>query len=293
MPQVNSTMSGVPNVPIKNLHGVEKETKEIKKPEDTKNIKDTKDSNAALVEALKENNQTTKKIATASVIMSCATLLPLSVLAVKAHGMNNTIKDLKDRANPAIDNVTKILENFMKSSDDLVVCANFIKDTFPTSVQDIFTQVKTKIDALNTAGLSEKAIEFVNFLKEKISSLEAEKGNIAEGLVELIETAQSKIWEVNKDDLVKVMSDVFNNSGIKDCLNPILEKLSKKLETVDLSTLSTDARSVIKELKDKINGIDMNTVNQNIESILQGITAIISKINDTNVKQEIIKMLSV
>lgn len=176
-----------------------------------------------LAKAVAKNSETAKVCSYAALGASVATLLPLSVLAIKTGKISKAVENIEKGAKPILENLSSatsaVNETATAAKSKVLELLNTVKSD---ELKDLFTELRTKVKGIETDEIVDEIIDCIGSLKE---------------------TASGKIGEV---DMSKV-DDIFDT-------------LNAKLRELNVPDLSAEAKSIISKLSGNANTVEMPRV---------------------------------
>ena len=186
--------------------------------------------NNELVQAVEKNNETAKICAYTALGTSFATLIPLSVLAVKTGKISKVAQNIEAGVKPVLEGAKSITDNLGEASQ---------------APKEIAEAVKAKLNELMGAVNSEKFEGLIGTLQEKVSKSDVEQlvGELKNSIKTITERVANKADEVNLESLnnvIKKFEEKLNevNAGeitaeIKNILHSIMNKGGEAVEAVE------------------------------------------------------------
>ena len=144
-------------------------------------------SNADLTKAIEKNSETAKTCAYVALGTSIATLLPLSVLALKASQMSKAVKNISDAA-----------ELVLKHADEAITdMGAAVKE----GVRDIAGNILYKLDDVELQPLANKLEELTDVARSKLDDVEVKP--LVAKVEGLVDKASEKLTNVDFQPIVE------------------------------------------------------------------------------------------
>lgn len=175
-------------------------------------------SEERIVEAIEDNSSAAKNCSKVALATSVATLLPLSVLAIKTGKISKVADDLQNGVKPIIDNV----------------------QSATGSIKNVITNFERQADEISKIFKSEEWNKSLSEIRTKISEMDAEK------LIQGIEKAIQDLTEVT----TKKINEIDPNK-----VNELIGVIEKQIDSLNIQGLSDDARNILNEVAQKISTI--------------------------------------
>lgn len=180
---------------------------------------------AQVASAINDNSKACKAAATASIVTSCATLIPLSILAAKTHKVSKVAEALEQNSRPVLEGARHVVENFGAATESMKkVAANYEKKA--GELMDLFN--------------SEEMAKAINELKGKLHEADSQK------IVEAIEKSINSFSEAVNNKVGEVKPEAIEN---------FLRTIEEKVGAIETGAISDGAKEVLSELKGKIQSV--------------------------------------
>lgn len=175
----------------------------------------TEVANDKTIKAIEENSKTAKMCAAVAIGTSCATLLPLSVLAIKTGKISKAVEGLRNDAKPVIDGVKNITDNVETASGALKETTSnlgnkakeIIELVKSDDMKNFISQLETKVKELNLTGAGDE-------LRNSIKTIS--------------EAAKNKLGDINLEDAANAF--IANLGTYVEKMN--IPELSQKFKTL-------------------------------------------------------------
>lgn len=177
--------------------------------------------NNSIEKAIENNNKTTKLCAYVALGTSCATLLPLSILAIKTGKISKVAENFEKSAKPIMDDLgkasTTIKYAAIGASEDLKAISGLAKNKTSEifdllksdDMKNLLQELQTKVKDVDTKPIVESITNSINELKNtlngKLNDVNSEKVN------ELISSLKCKIDSINVGELSADTKKLFNS----------------------------------------------------------------------------------
>lgn len=148
-------------------------------------------------EAVDNNSKVAKNCAVAALATSCATLIPLSVLAVKTGKISKVAEKMQQGVQPVLDNVQRI-------TSDLSGATGAIKGATES--------VKLKTEEVLGLIKSEEMKGFIETLKSKVHEIDGKAvgGELKASIAALSDAAKAKVGEVDAESINNLLVSLKN-----------------------------------------------------------------------------------
>lgn len=248
-------------------------------PEETKNDR--------LAQAIEKNNDTTRILSYVALGTSVATLLPLSVLAVKSHQMGKVVDDLGKKAEPILDNlkgssdaVKSVADQFKGKAEELLNLANF--DELRNLINTVVKKVKDA-DVQTVLNQINKSIESV----EKNVNKKIDDNQLLEKTGTILDNIQKSVKDADIkqiiNDIMKNIKGVLEEKKVFENVNNILTSLDKKVKDADVASVLEKVKSSIQSVEKNVNEkIDKSQVLDEAQKLL---TDARDKVNNTDTQK--------
>ncbi len=206
-----------------------------------------KGDDSKLAKAIEENTAASNTTAKAALITSCATLLPLSVLAYKTHNLGKVAEAFQNDAKPILEKVGKAANGVESVANGAKVVVKNLQEA-SGAAKDIVVEVKNAVGETTAVIKSEELKGLINELTGKIHDV-----NLAQELSKIGDSISGKINEIDPkvlNDFIAKLSE-FDVKGLSDNALGVLNKLSGKIDDVCVKMPIVNKKSV-PELAEKI-----------------------------------------
>lgn len=148
-------------------------------------------------EAVDNNSKVAKNCATAALVTSCATLIPLSVLAVKTGKISRVAEKLQQGVQPVLDNAQKITGDIAGATGAIRGTAEGIKG----KTEEVLGLIK-----------SDEMKGFIETLKSKVNELDGKgiSDELKVSIAKLSDAAKAKVDEVNPETVNELIISLRN-----------------------------------------------------------------------------------
>lgn len=192
-----------------------------------------------LAEAIENANKTSSTAANAALITSCATLLPLSVLAYRTHNLSKVAEAFQKDAKPALEKLQSAagkVEGLADSAKPIVEDVHGITSIARKGAENIGNVVEEVTKTIK----SEEFKGLLTELKNKVAEVdmkgmnETMKAEISESIAKLSDAASGKIAEVNPEVIENAIAKIseIDTKGLSDSAIALLERLKNIKVTI-------------------------------------------------------------
>lgn len=182
-----------------------------------------------VVEALNKNTNTSKVAAYAALGTSVATLIPLSIIALKTGKMGKVVGEVAGNANKVLKNV-----------NDVTSVAGGLVGTVANSAGEIMEKV-------DLSKMMTTIQEILASTVDKVGKIDVEK--ISSQISGLLESAQGKVGEFDVEQFNKQVANIqtlFDKiEGILDTTEGALDKVTFKKLREGVSNLGTNLKTAL------------------------------------------------
>lgn len=240
--------------------------------------------NNEMVEVVNNNSKSANTVATAALVTSIATLIPVTLLAIKTHQLNNTAKTFTEKTGPILDNIKPLLEKTNGVASDVKSVTGRVKDAV-TGVTDVVTDISGKVKGFiddivncikNMLGKGAKAPEAAGVAEEAGGESAAQGGinDLFNSVMGMFRQAGGKSGEESAqggiNGLLDRIGQMFGGKeGEKLDINKIFQGVKgmaaefmgkkinykavmEKLNTLNPEEMSEEIKPIFNELKGKL-----------------------------------------
>ena len=196
---------------------------------------------------------------------SCATLIPLSILAIKTGKISKIANEIGDGVKPILNNSQEVSN---KAKAELIsIIEKFAKMFDEKKLQGFLDSVKNKIDAVDLNKLIDLLTSSTENLAGKLGE-KIDKVNMDE--INNIITNFSK--KLNEIDTSKLSEDT------SVAINKFISTLQTKLEGIDVSKLSAKAKRTVQEMIERLRAMNPKNPGDVAESTAENVERVIEDV---------------
>lgn len=180
-----------------------------------------------LQKVIEDNNKTTKLCSGVALLTSCATLLPLSILAVKTGKISKVVENFGTSIKP----IVKDLSEASHTINNLTTEAGNGMNTIIGKARDVLDLAKT-----------DEVKNLLNELSIKVKETDTKPivESVSRSIDELSGTLNGKLGEI---DTARI--------------NELVGGLKEKIDLINVDDLSAEARNALNALVEKIKGTEI------------------------------------
>lgn len=207
-----------------------------------------------LAKVVEENNKTAKTCAYAALGTSCATLIPLSVLAFKTGKISKVAKDIGEGVKPILDNAQAVSN---KAKEELIKTIETLSSVLnEKELKRVLDSIKNKVDSTDLNKLVDSFASSTEKLTDKLGE-KIDKVNVDE-INNVITNFAKKLNEI---DTSKLSEDT------SEAINKFVSTLQTKLEGIDVSKLSAKAKETVQAIIERLKVMNPKSAESACENV--------------------------